>query len=112
MSYLTADKAARLLQRCSFPEKQVLNILIRKVEYAIRIASSQRQDNVFWRVPVFYAAPAYNYKSMQVSIGEHLEIKGFYVKLFPDGVGMWISWRLAHEKLLSDVDKFPLSKKK
>lgn len=100
MSYLTAEKAAKLLKRCSYPEKEVFNVLIRKVEFVIRTASSQRQDNVFWNVPIFFAAPSFDYRVMRQLIVKHLEKKGFFVKLGEDGVAIWISWRLAHQKLL------------
>lgn len=105
-SYLNAKQAARLLRRCSFPEKIITDSLIRKCEYAIRIAASQRQNQVFWSVPVIYSAvPAYNYVSMQKAVTEHLRKEGFYVKTFPDGITCWISWRFAYEALKLEETK-------
>lgn len=107
MGYLSAQQAAKLLKRCSFPEKIIFDSLVGKAEYAIKIASSQRQSHVFWQVPVFYASvPAYNYITMQTTIAKHLEDQGFYVKLFPDGVTMWVSWKYACQKLERETESF------
>lgn len=98
--YLSANSAAKLLQRCTCSENFIVDALIRKAEYAIRISASKRSDNVMWRVPIIYASvPAYNYREMHHLIAEHLRKHNFFVKEFPDGSTMWISWRRAFDSL-------------
>ena len=94
--YLSANSAAKLLERCSCPDNMILDALVNKAEYVIRISASKRTSHVMWRVPVFASIPAYNFKIMQHEIAEHFRAQGFYVKEFHDGVTLWISWRRAY----------------
>lgn len=100
MGYLTAYAAAKLLKRCSCSEDFIKDILIRKAEYAIRIAASKRCDNIIWCVPILYSSvPAYNYKTIHAMIVKHLRQQKFYVKTFPDNATLWISWRFVYKSL-------------
>lgn len=98
--YLSAYAAAKLLKRCSCSEGFIKDALIRKAEYAIRIAASKRCNNIVWRVPVLYSSvPAYDQKLMHGMIAEHLRKQKFYVRVFPDDTTLWISWRFAYKSL-------------
>lgn len=97
--YLSAVSAARLLDRCSCPDNFIIDALINKAEYVIRLSASKRNSHIMWRVPVFASMPAYNFKIMQTEIAAHFRKQGFYVKEFPDGITLWISWRHAYQRL-------------
>lgn len=99
--YLSAHAAAKLLKRCSCSESYIKDELIRKAEYAIRIAASKRCDNIVWRVPILYSSvPAYDFGTMQNLIVEHLRKQKFYVKSgLLDNTALWISWRFAFMSL-------------
>ena len=105
MRYLTASQAARLLQRVSCPDTLILDALVSKVEYVIRLAASKRNSHVMWRVPIFASVPAYTFKTMQGEIAAHLRTKGFYVKEFTDGITLWVSWRKAYLALAKKNEK-------
>ena len=93
--YLTAQAALKIVERQSFPVEKILDTLIRKVEYKIRIVATLKGFHTFWYVPFVYAAvPAYNSPRMCTHIAQHLRDNGFYVK--PVGpVSLWISWKYA-----------------
>lgn len=103
--YLTAAMAAKLLNRCACPEDFILRALVDKVEYVVKIAASKRSTHTMWRVPLFASAPAYSYHKLQGEVAVHLRKQGFYVKEFPDGMTLWISWRMAYQSLLEKKEK-------
>ena len=98
--FLTAVSAARLLNRCACPDDFILNALVDKVEYVIKIAASKRSTHTMWRVPLFASVPAYSYHKLQQEISAHLRHQGFHVKEFPDGMTIWVSWRMAYQSLM------------
>jgi hypothetical protein len=103
--YLTARQAARLLQRVSCPDTLILDALVTKLEYVIRLAASKRNSHVMWRIPIFASIPAYNFKTMQSEVAVHLRKQGYYVKEFGDGITLWVSWRTAYLALTKKKDK-------
>ena len=103
--YLTASSAAKLLNKCACPDDFILNELVEKVEYVIKIAASKRASHTMWHVPIFASVPAYSYRKLQKEIAEHLRKQGFYVKEFNDGMSIWISWRVAYLLLLEKKKK-------
>lgn len=97
-NYLTAAGALKIVERQAFPIEKILNTLIRKVEYKIRIIATLKGFHCFWSVPFVYVmVPAYDTPKMTRQIFEHLVKQNFHVRVLTP-TSLWISWRFASQK--------------
>lgn len=91
--YLTATAALKIVERQAFPIDKMLDTLIRKAEYKIRIVATLKGCYTFWSVPLVYATiPAYDATKMATLIGRHLEKQGFFVRHVA-ATTLWVSWK-------------------
>lgn len=93
--YLTATSALNIVKRQTFPIEKMLDALIKKVEYKIRIVATLKGCHMFWTVPLVYATiPAYDADNMAYLIDQHLKKQGFFVRHINSST-LWISWKYA-----------------
>lgn len=100
--YLSAAGALKIVERQAFPFERILDTLIRKVEYKIRIVATLKGFHCFWSVPFVYATvPAYDTAKMTQEISSHLDKQGFHVRVMAPTT-LWISWRFAPHLAIKD----------
>jgi len=100
INHLTATDARKIVQLHAFPFVKMLDMLIRKAEYRIRIIATLKGVYTFWSVPLIYASlPAYDSISMTKHIAKHFIKKGFHVRVVGPTT-LWVSWRYTHANVL------------
>ena len=93
MKHLTAEDTRKIVQMHAFPFSKMLEILIRKAEYRIRIIATLKGLHTFWSVPFIYASiPAYDSIKMTHHVADHFKNKGFHVRIVAPTT-IWVSWR-------------------
>lgn len=93
VKHLTAEDARKIVQLHAFPISRMLEMLIRKAEYRIRIIATLKGVHTFWSVPFIYTTiPAYDSVKMTTRVADHLAKRGFHVKVVAPCT-IWVSWR-------------------
>ncbi len=101
--HLSAEDARKIVQLHAFPFSKMLEMLIRKAEYRIRIIATLKGDHTFWSVPFIYASiPAYDSVSMTRHVAKHFVMKGFYVRVVAPTT-LWVSWRYKRDPVTSTM---------
>lgn len=103
IKHLTAEDARKIVQLHAFPFSKMLETLIRKAEYRIRIIATLKGAHTFWSVPFIYASvPAYDSIRMTQHVADHFTKKGFFVRVVAPTT-IWVSWRYKVEPVTSTV---------